>query len=314
MTAPRDESQSWPRRIAILGAAGAVGSSLAAQLALNSVGSELFLIDIRENLVESHVIDLSDAQAVAELPASPRIIAGAPQDGPVDVVIVAASRPETPNGDRRDFLAGNAELLELLKPQIETLAGDHGIVLLLSNPVDILATWFVRTSSVPAERVLGYSLNDSARFRLAIARELGVSRERVGGEVYGEHGNGQVPMFSSITLDGAPFTLTEDQARRVLEDVDQWFVRWSALNAGRSSTWSTGIGVRQLLHQIGSGHTVVTTTSTHTLADFPDVFIALETRLEQGRIQTQPPLGRDEEIQALLAAATRVEDAALDLL
>ncbi|GAA1124872.1 lactate/malate family dehydrogenase [Citricoccus alkalitolerans] len=296
----------WPRRIAIIGAAGTVGSSVAAHIALAGLGRELFLVDVRENLVASHAIDITDAQVVAHVPA-PRVVNGAPADGPVDVVVVAASKPEVPDGDRNDFLDANTELLGLLRPQIESLAGPGGLVLLLSNPVDILAGWLSRNSSLHAHRILGYSLNDSARFCLAVARVLGVDTERIEGKVMGEHGNGQVPLFSSLTLDGQPVALSASQRDDVLADVHGWFRRWSDLEPGRSSGWATGVGVRYLLQELQAGRPVVTTASTEHLDDYPGSFIALEVRRTEDRIDVLPPAAEPTEALELLAAARRVQ-------
>ena len=289
----------WPQRIAIIGAAGTVGSS--------GIGQELFLVDVRKNLVAGHAIDIADAQTLTGVP-SPRITPGTPQDGPVDVVVVAASKPEVPHGDRRDFLSANAALLGTLLPQIESLAGDHGLVLLLSNPVDILAGWLARESSLPRHRILGYSLNDSARFRSAVARELGVGVDRVQGMVLGEHGNGQVPLYSGVRLDGEPLALDPDQRRRVDADVHGWFHRWSELETGRSSGWATGAGVRHLLEELAAGRPVVTTASGTGLEDYPEAFIALPARRSGGRVQALSPETDPQETRDLLEAARRVRD------
>ncbi|MGM7669896.1 lactate/malate family dehydrogenase [Microbacterium sp. A93] len=303
----RETVGGWPRRIAVIGAAGTVGSSVAAQIAMAGIGSELYLMDVRENIVTSHAIDITDAQAVTYVPG-PRAITGPPADGPVDVVVVAASKPEVPDGDRRHFLTANIELLGQLRPQIESLAGSEGLVLLLSNPVDILAGWLARNSSLPEHRILGYSLNDSARFRSAVARVLRVGTERVDGKVMGEHGNGQVPLFSSVRLDGEPVSLSAPQRHQIVDDVHGWFRRWSSLDPGRSSGWATGVGVRHLLQELQAGRPVVTTAGTGRLVGYPRTFMALEVRRGEGRIEVLPPDAEAQEVRDLLAAARRIHD------
>lgn len=71
--------------------------------------------------------------------------------------------------------------------------------MLLSNPVDVLAQALGELSAISKDRIVGYSLNDSIRFRAAIGRELGVAPERIAGLALGEHGDGQVPLFSDVT-------------------------------------------------------------------------------------------------------------------
>lgn len=307
-----EDTEGWPQRIAVIGAAGTVGSAVAAQIALAGIGRELFLIDIQENLAKSHAIDIADAQAIDQVSA-PALLPGPPHDGPVDLVVVAASKPEMPAGDRWDFLHANAKLLKSLVPQIEELAGNNGVVLVLSNPVDILASWLLRHSSLTTDRILGYSLNDSARFCSAVARILGVCINRVEGKVLGEHGKGQVPLFSSLRLDGEPFFLSEQQKSEISEDVNGWFLRWSALEPGRSSGWATGVGVRHLLQALAAGRAVVTTASTAGLKGYPNVFIALEICRTKTGIQVLTPTTTPEEAHELLAAAQRVRDAVKNL-
>lgn len=303
-----DQAGRWLQRIAVIGAAGTVGSSVAAQIALAGIGSELFLLDVRGNLAAGHAIDITDAQAVTGVPG-PRVTAGVPEDRPVDVVVVAASKPEVPHGDRREFLGANAELLGKLLPQIEALAGERGLVLLLSNPVDILAGWLARQSTVPRSRILGYSLNDSARFRSAVARELGVQTERVEGLVLGEHGNGQVPLYSSLLLDGEPLALTEEQRSRVEADVHGWFRRWSELDTGRSSGWATGAGVRHLLEELAAGRPVVTTATTAGVDGYPpEAFMALQVHREADHIAVLPTPASPAEQQQLQVAADHIRD------
>lgn len=312
MNAAHETDMTWPRRIAVIGAAGTVGSSVAAQFALHGIGDQLTLIDVREGAVRSHVIDLSDAQTLVGVD-SPHIAAGADSDEVFDLVVVAASRPESPDGDRRAFLTGNVALLERLVPQIEALAGERGRVLLLSNPVDVLAGWLAAHSTIASSRILGYALNDSARFRSAVARVLGVDSARVGGVVFGEHGDGQVPIVSSLTLDDATVELSAAQLDQVDEDIQGWFRRWSALNAGRSSGWATGVGVRVLIERLALGHPVVGTVATATLKDMPDSFIALHVRLSDDGFIPLAPLVTVNEMHLLSAAAANI-GAAVDAL
>ncbi|NUL45781.1 hypothetical protein F7P69_11340 [Cellulosimicrobium funkei] len=302
---------SWPERISIIGAAGLVGSSAAAALATRGVSQDLYLQDRRDNLVEAHRIDLSDAQAVLGVDR-PRIHAGSPGE-PVDLVVVAASLPETPDGDRREFLTANARLLASLAEQIRREAGDKGLVLLLTNPVDILADWLHRQHAFPADRLIGYALNDSARFRLAIAREFGTEVTSVTASVLGEHGKGQVPVFSTVRIDGEPVTWPQGAIDRVRADVDGWFERWSELKPGRSSGWASGAGVMHLVRSLASGDQVITTVATSGIGDLPETFMALPTHLEDGRpLATLPELSH-RELSELREAGESIRHSALAL-
>lgn len=240
-------------RIGVLGAAGLVGSGVAAQLAVTSACRSLHLLDVRTDVLAAHAIDIREAQVLSGTTGTQVHMHDAVDAPPVDIVVVAASRPETAAGDRGRFLAGNLGVLKALLPTIITMAGDDGAVLMLSNPVDELANALHRMSGLDPRRIVGYSLNDSLRFRIAVARELGVDPARVEAWVLGRHGSDQVPLFSRIRLDGREVALAPAARDRVRSDIGGWFARWSALRPGRSSGWTTSVGAIQTIAAMHHG-------------------------------------------------------------
>ncbi|MFC7400959.1 malate dehydrogenase [Citricoccus sp. GCM10030269] len=293
-------------RIAVIGAAGMVGSSVVAQLAGNGVGQELYLQDLQENLVESHRIDLTDAQTVLGLD-TPELINGPAPEGTADLVVVAASIPENPEGDRREFLDANAGLLRKLAESIHEQLSPTGLVLLLTNPVDILADWLSRTHGFDPRRLIGYALNDTARFQSAIAREFGVETSRVEALVLGEHGQGQVPIFSTVKIDGELVTWEGEARQRLENHLETWFARWLALKSGRKSGWATGFGVMKLVRELEAGNTVTTTVWTRGIDTLPETYVSLPTRLTQdGEFEAALPTLDDDEFQHVLAAANSI--------
>ncbi|MGM0928103.1 MAG: malate dehydrogenase [Actinomycetota bacterium] len=308
-----DDGQAWPRSIAVIGAAGLIGSGVVYQLALAGVGNTIHLVDVKENVARAHAIDISEAQILAGA-RTPRlsVVDPAATDSwdEVDVVIVAASAPEVPGRDRRDFLAANLRLLGLLAPTIEELSGNDGIVVLLSNPVDVLAECLHQISDISPDRILGYSINDSVRFQAAVARELGIEPHRVGAQVLGEHGTGQVPCFSSVTVDGAPVPLTASQQEHIREDIDGWFQRWSALEPGRSSGWTTPLGVVRMIGMMARGETFPAAASTAGVQGLEEAFIALPVMMSSGRVKVIDWQGSPEEQAGLAKAAASVREAA----
>jgi malate dehydrogenase len=299
----------WPATVAVIGAAGLIGSGVVAGLAVAGLCQEIRMVDLRQNLVQAHAIDIRESQALAGSSRT-RLVTTA-GEGPVDLVIVAASAPETPGGDRRDFLRANLDLLGKLTPQIQALAGTEGTVMLLSNPVDILAESLRRTTNIRPERIVGYSLNDSVRFRLAISQELGISVDRVQALVLGEHGAGQVPVFSSITIDGAPHRLDADQQQRVRADIDGWFQRWSDLKPGRSSGWTTPLGTVEAVRAMGAGAQIPATVWTGEIPELENGYVTLLSTFTpaEGIRPVLPPL-EAQELAQLQRAAQSVHDAA----
>jgi malate/lactate dehydrogenase len=308
-----DDGQAWPRSIAVIGAAGLIGSGVVYQLALATIGNTIHLVDVKENVARAHAIDISEAQVLAGVRAPLLNVVnptGTDSWEEVDVVIVAASAPEVPGGDRRDFLAANLRLLRLLAPTIEKLSGHDGVVLLLSNPVDVLADCLHRITEISPDRILGYSINDSVRFQAAVAREMGIEPHRVRAQVLGEHGNGQVPCFSSVTVDGAPVTLTASQQERIREDIDGWFQRWSALEPGRSSGWTTPLGVVRMINMMARGETFPAAAWTAGAQGLDEAFIALPVKMSSGKVTITDWQGSPEEQAALVKAAASVREAA----
>lgn len=250
-------SHAWtPRRIAVLGATGLTGSGIVHQLSLTDEHDEILLFDLKQNLLQAHAIDMREAQIVAGRTRAALTVGEldrADAFGPVDLVVVAASLPETPDGTRAAFLAGNLGVMRALAPAITHLAGERGLVMIVTNPADVLATCLVSLGGIAPGRVFGYCLNDSVRFTAAIARELRVTPERIEALVIGEHGEGQVPVWSGVRVDGFPVTLTDQQRARIDADAAGWFRRWSDLRPGRSSGWTTPLGSVRTIRQLTAG-------------------------------------------------------------
>lgn len=248
-----------PRRVAVLGASGLTGAGIAHQLSLTDEYDEIVLFDLARNVLEAHAIDMREAQ-IAQGRTRARLVVSSldrvAETAPVDLVVVAAALPETPDGTRAAFLAGNLGVLRALTPAITTLAGGTGLVMIVTNPADILASCLAQISDIEPGRIFGYCLNDSIRFTAAVARELAVSPERIEALVVGEHGDGQVLVWSGLRLDGKPLALTDDQRARIDADARGWFRRWSDLRAGRSSGWTTPLGSARTIAALIAGSPV----------------------------------------------------------
>lgn len=302
-------SQPWePRRIAVLGASGLTGSGLVHQLSQSDGYDEVLLFDVRRNLLEAHAIDLREAQIVTGRERATLTVGDldrAGDHGSVDLVVVAASLPETPEGTREAFLLGNLGVLRALTPAISRLAGETGLVMFLTNPADTLATCLVSLSGLAPERVFGYCLNDSVRFRDALSRELGVAPGRIDAVVVGEHGDGQVPLYSRVRVDGRPVTLSAEQRGRVDEDTRGWFRRWSDLRPGRSSGWTTPLGSALTIRRLAEGVPVPVAVWFRPEADGPGAHTTLLATARDGVVLPVPLDYPDESERAAVATAAR---------
>ncbi|MHB1568476.1 MAG: malate dehydrogenase [Solirubrobacteraceae bacterium] len=230
-------------RIAITGAGGGVGASLAFNLLLSPLQCEIALLDARANMVRSH---LWDFEQVLEQGVTGGVREGDEGDlAAADVVVLCAAAPLTVNTSRMVYLADNAALLE---PMLRALpSGWPGTVIMVTNPVDPLCTWAASLTGIDRRRLLGYTLNDSLRLRTGVGRELGLEPGRVRAWTLGEHGELAVPLWDRVTVSGDPVMLDDDQRARISEFVDGWYVRHVALDSGRSSTWTSGLGVARMV-------------------------------------------------------------------
>jgi malate/lactate dehydrogenase len=165
--------------------------------------------------------------------------------------VVTAALPLTANDSRMVYLEGNAQIVSAV---VRLLPEDWpGVLLLVTNPVDPLCTLVQRRVGLDRRRVLGYTVNDSLRLRTGIGRVLGVAPGRITAWSIGEHGPLAVHLWDRVQLDGAAITLDQVQREQVEDFVGNWYVRHVALDSGRSSTWTSGLGVARMVSAIAHG-------------------------------------------------------------
>ena len=235
-------------RIAIVGGAGGVGASVAFNLLRMDAGHEVAILDSRQTMVTSHVMDLEQTLLLG---AGKAIKEGDDEDlATADVVVVAAAVPLTVNTSRMVYLDDNAAILAGVLDRLDP--GWEGVLLMVTNPVDPLCTWALRRGGIDRRRLLGYTINDSLRLRAGIAEALGVHARDVDAWTIGEHGDGAVPLWSRVRINDEPAELSGPQRARAEEYLRTWYVRHVALDSGRSSTWTSGVGVARMAAALGS--------------------------------------------------------------
>ncbi|MFZ0043351.1 MAG: hypothetical protein WAK93_18725 [Solirubrobacteraceae bacterium] len=230
-------------RVVIAGAGGGVGASVAFNLLLSPLACELVLLDARREMLLSHAMDF---EQVLEQGATGQVREGDVGDiAAADVLVLTASAPLTVNQSRMVYLEANAAILA---PLLDMLSPSWpGVLIVVTNPVDPLCTWAQRVTGLDRRRVLGYTLNDSLRLRTAVAKALGAEPGRVQAWTIGEHGDLAVPLLDRLELDGRRVVLDDAQRQQVQEFIGGWYVRHVALDSGRSSTWTSGLGVARMV-------------------------------------------------------------------
>ena len=184
-------------RIGIIGT-GWVGTSVAFSTLLAGHARELWLHDQRMDVAEGEAMDLADGAAFyprCQVRAVPL-----EQMREADIVVLAAGRNGRPDESRLDLLRDNARIAAGIG---RSLSGFGGIVLVVTNPVDVLTRVVAAASGLPPERVIGTgTLLDTARLRERLSQRLAVSTHSIHAQVVGEHGDSSVVLWSSARAAG----------------------------------------------------------------------------------------------------------------
>ncbi len=184
-------------RIGIIGT-GWVGTSVAFSTLVAGHAGELWLHDLRGDVAEGEALDLADGAAF--YPRCSVRAVGLAELREADIVVLAAGRNGRPDESRLDLLRDNARIAAGMG---RALAGFGGVVIVVTNPVDVLTRVVAAASGLPPERVIGTgTLLDTARLRERLARRLGVAPQSLHAQLVGEHGDSSVALWSGARVGG----------------------------------------------------------------------------------------------------------------
>lgn len=184
-------------KIGIVGM-GWVGASVAISVLQSGLAEELLVSDVDTGLAEGEAMDLSHGAAF--YPAARVRAAHVSELATADAVVVAAGRGGKPGESRLSLRQDNAAIVRDISKQ---LSGLRGLLVLVTNPVDVMTYVAQRASGLPPERVLGTgTMLDTARLRQVLGRELSLEPRSVHAQVVGEHGDSEVALWSSAHIGG----------------------------------------------------------------------------------------------------------------
>ena len=194
-----DNRTARSNAIGIIGT-GWVGSSVAISTLQLGVANELLLHDARAAIAVGEAMDL--AHGASFYPAAAVRAVAADEMLDTRAVVIAAGRASTASQSRLDLLRDNASLIRELAARFR---GYAGVVVMVTNPVDVLTHVFREAAGLPAERVLGTgTMLDTARLRQVLGREIRVDPRSIHAQVVGEHGDSEVVLWSSADVGGTP--------------------------------------------------------------------------------------------------------------
>lgn len=179
---------------------GFVGSSIAFSLMQKGIFSEMVLIDVNHTKAEGEAMDLSHGLLFTK---PMKIYAGDYDDlKDCSLIIITAGANQKPNETRIDLVHRNVEIFKSIIPEISR-RGCEGILLIVSNPVDILTYAAWKLSGFPANRVIGSgTVLDTARLKYLLSRHLRVDSRSVHAFIIGEHGDSELAVWSGANISG----------------------------------------------------------------------------------------------------------------
>jgi len=300
---------------------GFVGSTAAYTMALGGVASELVLVDLFPALAKAHAEDILHATPFA---APVRVVGGDyPQLEGAHVVILACGVGQKPGETRLQLLERNAKVFEQVIPQV-LKAAPSAILLVASNPVDIITRMVTHISGLSPARVIGSgTILDTARFRTLLSEYLGVAPQSVHAYVLGEHGDSEVLAWSSAKVGGISLEIFAAQRGVSIDDavrarIDDGVRRaaYRIIEGKKATYFGIGAGLTRIVEAIRDDERVVLTVSIcqDGLEGLEEVGLSLPRVVgRQGVIATlHPPLSPEEQ-DALCHSARVLQQAANEL-
>lgn len=305
-----------PVRIAVVGA-GNVGATAAYALLLNGLASEIVLIDLNQARAQGEAMDLNHAMPFTR-PA--RVWAGDYRDcADASIVILTAGVNQRPGESRLDLLKRNAGVFQEIVPRIVEQTRD-AILVVATNPVDVLTHVAWQSSGLPAARVIGSgTILDTARFRYLLSQQLGVDPRSVHAFIIGEHGDSEVAAWSLASIAGMRldefcrlnnYSLDEDARGRIIDNTRR--AAYEIISRKGATYYAIAAGLVRIVEAIVRDENSILTVSSLVQGKYGlnDICLSLPTVINRGGIARvlELPLSQDEK-RALDGSAHIIRDA-----
>ncbi|CAL9104561.1 unnamed protein product [Musa textilis] len=242
-------------KISVIGA-GNVGMAIAQTILTQDLTDELALVDAKPDKLQGEMLDLQHAAAFlprTRILASPDYAVTANSD----ICIITAGARQIPGETRLNLLQRNLALFKEIVPPLARYSPGT-LLLVVSNPVDVLTYIAWKLSGFPPNRVIGTGTNlDSSRFRFLLADHLEVNAQDVQAYMVGEHGDSSVALWSSMSVGGVPILsqLTNDKAvveQGVLEKIRKAVVEsaYEVIRLKGYTSWAIGYSAANLARSL----------------------------------------------------------------
>lgn len=269
------------RKVAVVGM-GNVGATFAYALTLSGLASEIVLVDINEKKAHGEAMDLNHAVPLLQ---PTHIWAGNYEDiAGATITVVTAGSAQRPGETRLDLLSRNVSIFKSIIPEIVKNNPD-GLLLIASNPVDILSYAAWKISSLPQERVIGSgTILDTARFRYLLSKAYDVDARSVHAFVIGEHGDSELAVWSLANIAGMRLDEFCEANAREMGVIDRVGIEkqtreaaYEIIEAKGATYYAIGAGLLRIVEAILRDQGTVMSVSTH-IEDYhgvKDVYLSL---------------------------------------
>jgi L-lactate dehydrogenase len=293
-----------PVKVSIIGGAGAVGATAAYALMISGLASELVLVDVNESRAEGEAMDLSQGAPFVR-PVTVRHGGYADCAGS-RIVVITAGAAQKPGESRLDLVRKNTDIFRSIIPQVAA-AAPEAILLVVSNPVDILTYAAVELSGFPHQRVLGSgTVLDTARLRSLVGQRLEVDPRSVHAYVVGEHGDSEVVLWSKATVAGLPIgEFCAQRGRDCLQEMESEVAEkvaraaYEIIERKGATYYAIGLAVRHIVEAIVRDQNTVLTVSTLMTGQLgmSDVCMSLPCVVDRGGVEVAlvPAMSVEEE-------------------
>ena len=300
-------------KVAIIGGGGRVGSCAAFALQCSGVVKEIVLLDANQAAAEGEALDLLHGAAFC---ADQNIYAGTYSDcADADVICITAGLRRKPDESRLDLINRNVTLFNGILGSIK--AGGlkrEVIILVVSNPVDILTQLAVEQLGLPVSQVIGLgTLLDTSRFCSLIASTLKLAPSQVRAMILGEHGDTMVPIWSSATVDGFPLLkfpgVTPQFATQIFERTQKSGAEVISRKGGAG--YAVGVAIREVIDTIALDGRRILPISSHIQGAYGirDVSLSVPTVVGRGGVLQHVEVELwPKEIQGLQSSAKALKE------
>ena len=290
-------STSKKTRIVVIGI-GSVGSTTAFTLLLRGRMEELVLIDVNKGKAIGDALDMNHGLPFV---SRAKVWAGTYEDcRDADIIIITAGAAQKPGEDRINLLKRNVAIFESITTEVLKYNTD-GILLIASNPVDVMSYFTWKKSGWPARRVIGSgTLLDSARFRYLISEQLQIDSRSIHAHIIGEHGDSELPVWSLANVAGTALSLSEEQKDAVFKNTRD--AAYQIIEAKGSTYYAIALALDRICTAILRNEAAVLNVST-LLTDYhgiSDVYLGVPCIVDRHGIHDTLPLSINEKEKELL--------------